>query len=144
MDGLSEAIALAAQAHAGQIDKGGQPYILHVLRVMLTCQADEQRIVAALHDVVEDCGYTVGDIRAQFGETIAAGVDAMTRRNGEDYDAFIDRCADHPIARIVKLADLADNMDARRLGREPTPSDTRRLHKYAAARATLSPPSTKE
>jgi len=136
-DALSAAIALAATAHAGQVDKGGRPYILHVLRVMLACQTEQERTVAALHDVVEDCGYTVSDIRAQFGGAVAAGVDAMTRRDGESYTAFIERCASDPIARVVKLADLADNMDVSRLGREITDEDGRRLRKYAAARDLL-------
>ena len=137
MDKLSEAIVLATQAHAGQVDKGGAPYILHPLRVMLACKTEDERIAAVLHDVVEDCGFWIGDIASQFGDTIAEAVDALTRACGETYPAFIARCAANPIARVVKLADLADNMDVTRLGREPTAEDNRRHWRYAEARNVL-------
>jgi len=134
---LSDAIALATQAHRGQVDKGGQPYILHPLRVMLACQTEEQRIAAVLHDVVEDSGFVMSDIASKFGPTIAYAVDALSRREDEDYDAFIARCAANPISRVVKLADITDNMDVRRLGREPTAADAKRIEKYERARAAL-------
>jgi (p)ppGpp synthase/HD superfamily hydrolase len=136
---LEAAIALAAYAHAGQIDKGGAPYILHPLRVMMACKGEKERIAAVLHDVVEDCGYEVTDLREQFGGTVSDAVDALTRRRSETYEAFIDRCAANPVARVVKLADIADNMDVRRLGREPTAEDNRRLLRYERARAVLFP-----
>jgi (p)ppGpp synthase/HD superfamily hydrolase len=136
-NGLSEAIVLAADAHRGQVDKAGQPYILHVLRVMLACKRDEQRIAAALHDVVEDCGYLAADLAPEFGDTIADAVDALSRREGETYAAFIDRCALNPIARVVKLADLADNMDLSRIRRKLTDQDFARMKRYEVARATL-------
>ena len=134
---LEEAIALAAQAHAGQVDKGGAPYILHPLRVMLACHGVDARITAILHDVVEDCEFEASDIRSQFGEAVGDAVEALTRRDGETYEAFVSRCAANPIARLVKLADVADNMDASRLGREPTAEDNTRLLRYERARETL-------
>jgi len=134
---LSDAIALATQAHRGQVDKGGQPYILHPLRVMLACQTEEQRVVAVLHDVVEDTGYTVSDIASEFGAKVANAIDALTRRRGEDYEAFIDRCAANPLSAFVKLADIGDNMDVSRLGREPNAADRTRLLKYGRARTLL-------
>lgn len=111
VENLNYAITLAAQAHAGQFDKGGSPYILHPLRVMLACKTEAERITAILHDTVEDCGIELGMLSEHFGGGVADAVDAMTRRQGETYEAFIDRCALNPIARVVKLADIADNMD---------------------------------
>ena len=134
---LSDAITLATQAHVGQVDKGGSPYILHPLRVMLACKTEPERITAILHDTVEDCGIELGMLRERFGGGVADAVDAMTRRHGEDYEAFIDRCALNPVARVVKLADIADNMDVSRLGREPTAEDAKRLDRYSSALLVL-------
>lgn len=134
---LEEAISLALSAHSGQRDKGGNPYILHPLRVMLKMTEPTHQIVAMLHDVVEDSGIDLVDIVGQFGTEIADAVDALTRRDGENYMAFIDRCAANSIAAKVKMADLEDNMDIRRLGRKPTEEDARRQAKYAEARGRL-------
>lgn len=137
MPTLEHAIALAAQAHAGQIDKAGAPYILHPLRVMLRCATNEQRMAAMLHDVVEDCGITLERLRAEgFPDAVVRAVEALTKRDGEDYDAFVRRAGADPIARIVKLADLADNRDLSRLP-NPTTKDRERLAKYERATAYL-------
>lgn len=132
-DKLSSAISMACQCHEGQTDKGGAPYILHPLRVMLKMTDEPSRIAAALHDTVEDCGLELSLIRHRFGADVASAVDALSRREGESYDDFIDRCAADDIARRVKLYDLEDNMDMARLGREPTIEDTRRWWKYGQA-----------
>jgi (p)ppGpp synthase/HD superfamily hydrolase len=112
---LDEAIVLATDAHRGQVDKAGAAYILHPLRVMLAQGDDVRRIAAVLHDVVEDCDVTPDTIRARFGDVVADAVVALTRRDDEDYDAFVARCAENPVARDVKRADIADNMDLSRL-----------------------------
>lgn len=130
MDKLSEAIMLATEAHAGQFDKGGQPYILHPLRVMLACKTEDERIAAVLHDVVEDCGVPLHTIRQGFGLAVEAAVDALTRRPDETYAAFIDRCSGNETASRVKLADLGDNMDLTRLIREPSAKDLSRMQRY--------------
>lgn len=127
---LEAAIALAVTVHSGQVDKGGEPYILHPLRVMLACKTGDQRIAAVLHDSVEDGGLELSLIRHRFGPDVATAVDHLSRRDGETYPEFIDRCGANGIARAVKLADLADNMDMARLGREPTIEDIRRQWKY--------------
>ena len=80
MSTLERAIALAARAHEGQTDKAGAPYILHPLRVLLAQTTDPARMVAALHDVVEDCGITLDDLRAEgSAEEVVQGVAAVTR-----------------------------------------------------------------
>jgi (p)ppGpp synthase/HD superfamily hydrolase len=112
MPTLEDAIALAVDAHRGQSDKSGQPYILHPLRVMFRCTTDAQRIVAILHDVVEDTSRTFDDLRKLgYPEDILAALDCVTKREGESYEAFVERAAANPIARAVKIADIEDNLD---------------------------------
>jgi (p)ppGpp synthase/HD superfamily hydrolase len=130
---LEDAVALAASAHKGQLDRGGQPYLLHPLRVMLRLHEEVDRIVAVLHDVVEDTSITLDDLRAAgYSEEICTAVDAVTKRPGEPYEDYVNRAALHPIGRRVKLADLDDNMH-RRLPHPPSESDLARLAKYRAA-----------
>lgn len=133
---LDRAIALAAAVHQGQVDKGGAPYILHPLRVMLRQLDDERRIAAVLHDVVEDGDITLDTIRADFGDAVAQAVDALTRREGESYDAFVDRCAANAIARDVKRSDIKDNLDLSRLP-TITPRDQERADRYRQALTRL-------
>lgn len=134
--GLEAAISLAALYHAGQVDKAGQPYILHPLRVMLKLDWASARIAAVLHDTVEDTNLSLDQIRGAFGETIAGAIDALTRREGEGYEDFIERCGANQIARAVKWADLCDNMDLSRLP-EVTAADRERNEKYRKARDKL-------
>lgn len=111
---LARAIAIAASAHAEQIDKAGRPYILHPIRVMqrVTPHGLEAQIVAVLHDVVEDTWISLDLLpRMGFSDEVVAGVDAMSRRDGEEYFAYIDRCGRNHLASLVKLADLEDNCD---------------------------------
>jgi (p)ppGpp synthase/HD superfamily hydrolase len=133
MPTLEDAIALAVEAHRGQTDKIGQPYVLHVLRVMFRCDSDTERIVAVLHDVVEDTGRTFDDLRRLgYSEEVLAALDCVTKRQGETYEQFVERAAQNPVARRVKLADLEDNMDVRRLT-QVSEKDRERLDKYVKA-----------
>ena len=130
MPTLEDAIALAADAHRGQRDKSGQPYILHPLRVMMRCQTEPQRIVAVLHDVVEDTGRSFDDLRELgYPDEIIKALDCLTKRDGEPYDAFVERAASDPIARVVKIADIEDNMDLRRLP-SVADKDVERIGRY--------------
>jgi (p)ppGpp synthase/HD superfamily hydrolase len=130
---LEDAILLAAQAHQGQRDRNGQPYVLHVLRVMLRVETDEQRTAAVLHDLVEDTPHSLEELRALgFDEHVVHAVDCLTHRDGEPYEAYVQRAASDPIARVVKVADLEDNMDLRRLD-EITERDLARFQRYLAA-----------
>lgn len=142
MNPLETAISIAVQSHQGQLDKSGQPYILHPLRVMFRCEGDLARTVAVLHDVVEDTPTTLEDLRnAGFSEEVLAALDCVTKRQGESYEAFVERAAANPIARKVKLADLEDNMDLRRLpSQDLTASATERLNRYIAAWHRLQKP----
>ena len=130
---LERAIAIAAEAHAGQKDKAGNPYLLHPLRVMLAVKAPEERIVAVLHDVVEDTPWTLDALRAEgFSRGVVNAVDALTRRKGEEYFEFVRRAVAHPIARPVKIADLRDNLDMTRIA-PPTSRDSERFVRYREA-----------
>ena len=130
---LERAILLAVQAHRGQVDRSGAPYILHPLRVMFRVETENERIAAVLHDVVENTDWTLDGLRAEgFPEEIVQAVDCLTRREGESYDDRVARAAAHPIARRVKLADLEDNMDARRLTRW-SEEDAARFERYHRA-----------
>lgn len=138
MSTLERAIAIAAEAHAGHIDKAGEPYILHPLRVMLALERHEDRIAGVLHDVVEDnVAWPLSALRAEgFSEAIIRAVDAVSRRDGEDYEAFVRRAAGNEIGRRVKLADLADNMNMMRI-KTPGPHDDERLERYRKAKKIL-------
>lgn len=119
---LEQAIALAALLHEGQRDKAGAPYILHPLRVMAKFKTLEEQRVAVLHDVMEDNGMTREvPLRRGLPEAEVEAIDALSKRQEEHgseagYMAFVERVAGNPLARRIKLADLADNMDTARLG----------------------------
>ena len=134
MSTLERAIVIAAEAHAGITDKGGAPYILHPLRMMMTMTSTEERIVAVLHDVCEDCpGWTFERLRGEgFSEEILAALDSVTKREGETYEEFALRAAINPIGRRVKLADLRDNSDLARIA-NPSVKDHQRIAKYVRA-----------
>ena len=130
---LERAIAIAATAHAGQVDKGGAPYILHPLKVMLRMTSLEERIVAVLHDVVEDCEISLDDLRKEgFSEEVLDAIESVTKVPGESYEDFVERAAQNPIGRVVKLADLEENSDLSRIA-SPSWEDLERVEKYRRA-----------
>ena len=133
---LERAIELAAHHHAGQRDKNGQPYILHPIRLMLACQSESARIVAVLHDTLEDTALTEADLRRErFSDAIVEAVLAVTRKRGESYTDFVIRCARVELAREVKLADLADNgrLDRAILNPRSVDRDVGRIRRYLLA-----------
>lgn len=107
----------AMHAHAGQVDKAGRPYYLHVLRVSGAGRTVAEQIVGALHDVLEDTKTTRLEIKLRFGDEILDAVVAMTHASGETYMDFVRRAAENSIARQVKKYDLRDNIN--RLGMLP-------------------------
>jgi (p)ppGpp synthase/HD superfamily hydrolase len=112
---LGKAVAIAAQAHQGQVDKFGAPYILHPIRLMMQMDSDEEKIAAILHDVVEDTDWTLEDLKAAgFSQVVLDAVDGLTHREHESYTAYVKRAKTNPMARKIKLADLEDNMDLQR------------------------------
>ncbi len=137
MPTLERAIEIAARAHAGQVDKAGQPYILHPLRLMLAVQGLHARMAAVLHDVVEDTPLGFDDLRAEgFPDEVIEAVRVLTKFDGESRIEAARRAAAHPLARQVKLADVSDNMDLSRIA-QPTEKDYARLREYEQVRALL-------
>mgnify|MGYP001418253065 FL=1 len=135
---LERAIEIAVTAHKGQVDKSGAPYILHPLRVMMSLETEGERIVAVLHDVVEDCEeWPLQRLREEgLPEELATALESVTRNDGETYTEFIERSKTNAIGRRVKAADLRDNMDLSRI-ENPTEQDHRRTKKYRRALSRL-------
>lgn len=131
---LEKAIEIATQAHQGQVDKYGAPYIGHVMRVMNLGRTEEEKICGVLHDVVEDTDWTFERLAAEgFGPDIIAALRCVTKESeDEDYDHFVQRTLQNRLACLVKLNDLTDNMDVRRM-LEVTTKDVARLNKYLLA-----------
>ncbi len=141
MSTVARAIEIAREVHQHQVDKGGAPYIGHPIRVANACQSEQAKMVAMLHDVVEDGasqGWSFERLRAEgFSEVVVAAIESVSKRDGEDYDAFVLRAAHNALGREVKLADIADNMDLSRIG-TPSAKDLARLEKYRRAKQLLS------
>lgn len=105
-----KALIFATRAHAGQRRNGGDAYIVHPIRVSHSVETDDQRIIALLHDTIEDTAVTYEDIEREFGKTIAEAVECLTHREGEDYRDYIGRVLKNEDAIAVKIADICDNM----------------------------------
>lgn len=135
---LQRALEIAVSAHSGVIDKSGCLYIFHPIRLVLKAETEEEKILAALHDVVEDCeDWTFDRLREEgFNDIILNALDRLTRRSDETYAEFIERCCGSVISIRVKLLDIADNMDIKRL---PTmeEKDLERFWRYYKARLRL-------
>jgi (p)ppGpp synthase/HD superfamily hydrolase len=137
MSTLERSIEIAAAAHAGQVDKGGQPYILHPLRVMLRVSGEHERMAAVLHDVVEDTSVTIVQLEQEgFPPEVVTAVRALTKNLGESRLEAAARAAVDPVARVVKLADNLENMDLSRIP-NPTEKDFARLGEYEQVRGLL-------
>jgi len=134
---LERAIKIATTAHTGQVDKADEPYILHPLRVMLTVSTPDERVVAVLHDVIEDSEISAEDLLADgFSTRIVEAVVALSKSRDQSYDQYIEGVALNPLARTVKLADLEDNSDLSRIP-NPTERDYERLEKYRRTRTFI-------
>ena len=108
---LERALEIATEAHDGQRDKTGRPYLEHCERVADAVDTLDEKIVSYLHDVIEKSGLTRGRLEAEgFSPAIVSAVDALTRREEEDDRSFVRRAASNPLARAVKRADLEDNL----------------------------------
>jgi guanosine-3',5'-bis(diphosphate) 3'-pyrophosphohydrolase len=127
---LDLAIKIAEKAHEGQFDKADQPYILHPLTVMAQMDDVESKIVAVLHDAIEDSDLSITELSQQgFPELITEAIAAITKLDGELYDDYLLRVMGNAIALKVKIADVSHNMDISRIA-NPTVRDFQRLEKY--------------
>ncbi len=130
VDTLELALQIAVKAHDGQKDKSGEPYIFHPIRVMQRCSTPKGKIVALLHDTVEDTDVTFEELEAAgFESETIDTLRLVTHEKGVPYDDYIDALVRDPVAVEVKLADLEDNSDIRRL-KEIGAKDVERLKKY--------------
>jgi len=131
-DLLKKAEAFASEMHSGQVDRGGVPYIEHPKAVASKLEGETEKVVAWLHDVVEDTEATVQEIREMFGDEVADAVSVLTHEEGVPYLDYIRKIKGNEIARKVKMADLSHNMDVSRL---PilTDADWKRVEKYKKA-----------
>ena len=136
---INKAIDLSYNAHHGQKDKAGRPYFTHPFTVAMSMDTETEICAALLHDVVEDTGVTLDDLRKIFPPEVVNTVDTLTHRNGESYDDYIRRIKASPVAKKVKLADIAHNMDVTRIsGDEVLCSEyEKRRKKYERAREIL-------
>ena len=134
MSTLERAIEIATEAHKGQLDKSGKEYIGHPLRVMEMGKTEDEKIVGVLHDVIEDTDWTFEKLEAEgFSPEVIAALRCVTKiTENENYDDFIDRVKKNPLAVAVKINDLSDNMDIRRLP-YLSDKDVKRLKKYLKA-----------
>ncbi len=134
---LEKAIHFAVRAHEGQKDRYGEVFILHPLRTMMRLDTEMEKIVAVLHDVVEKSDRTLEDLRHEgFSEEVIDAVDRLTKRPGEDYEVHIERARMSPLTRKVKIADLEDNMDPKRIV-DFSEDDKKRLERFHRSWAEL-------
>ena len=132
-ENTNKALRLAYEAHAGQFDKSGVPYVFHPLHLAEQMEDEESIIAALLHDVVEDTAWSLADLRAMgFPEKALEAVALLTHDPAEPYLSYVARVKENPIVRRVKLADLRHNSDLSRI-KKVTERDLKRVEQYAAA-----------
>lgn len=128
---IVRAFLIACKAHKGQKDRGGKPYIFHPLNVAIHSKGKDAKIVALMHDVVEDSDMSLCDIKG-FSKNIMDALDVMTHRKYVKYMTYIEVISENPLAKKVKMKDLEHNMQIRRI-KNPTYEDFERVRKYIDA-----------
>lgn len=137
MSDLTKAIKIMLDVHSEQKDKSGEPYILHPLRVMEQMDTEEERITAVLHDVLEDSYYQLTDLeKLGFSETVINNLKILTRSKDQAYEGYITGVKKSPAAAKIKIADLKDNLNVKRL-KQLNEEDLERLNKYLKALKVL-------
>ena len=137
MSDLQRAIEISVTAHKGQVRKDGSPYVLHPLRLMMSVNSADEKIVAVLHDVVEDTDITMQQLEDEgFSKQVLAALRLVTHDDGTSYEDYITNIKGNPIARAVKLADLRDNTNVFEIPKLSA-KDLQRLEKYHRAYKTL-------
>lgn len=134
---LINAFSIMLKAHKGQKDKAGKLYIFHPIRVALMSKGYKTKIVALLHDVVEDSNITINELSKHFDEEVILAVDCITKKKGQNYQEYLTTVKDNKLARKVKIADLTHNIDLSRL-KNITEKDINRRDKYLKAIEFLS------
>lgn len=130
MSNLNKAISIAATAHDGQFQKNGLPYILHPIHVMNNVNSLNEKIVAILHDVVEDTEVSIEKLQTEgFSNEITEAISLLTKTEGTEYTSYIEKIKSNELAKTVKLADMKHNIDCLRLN-ELNDYDLKRIKKY--------------
>jgi hypothetical protein len=130
---IEKALEIVIKAHKGQTDKAGKPYIGHLLRVMQMGMTEDEKLCGLLHDLIEDTDFSFDMLEAEgFPPRIIDALKCLTKRKNESYDVFIDRVLTNKLATAVKINDLKDNMNIKRLD-EIRQTDIERLNKYLKA-----------
>ena len=132
-----KAMNVAYNAHHGQKDKAGAPYIFHPIHVAEQMEDETTTCIALLHDVLEDTSVTLAELEREFPKEVTEALKLLTRAPGTDYLEYVRKVKFNPAARAVKLADLAHNSDEGRLRVLPPAVRARLEEKYAKARAVL-------
>ena len=136
----TKAMRLAYDAHYGQFDKAGLPYVFHPLHLAEQMTDEISTCVALLHDVVEDTDVTLEDLKEEFPLAVVEAVELLTHKKETRYSDYIERLKSNPVAKKVKLADIAHNSDESRfsgVSHHDTEGIERRRIKYARAKAIL-------
>lgn len=126
------ALLISFKSHFKQFDKGGNWYILHPLRIFFKVKGKKEKIVALLHDVIEDSNTSLKSLEKYFDKDILIAIDCITRKKDQDYFEYLENVKNNPIAKIVKIEDLKDNMNLNRL-KKITKNDLDRNKKYNRA-----------
>ncbi len=136
---LDLAKEVAIRVHSGQFDKSGEPYIEHPFRVMCMCKTDDERIVAVLHDVVEDGAETIESITSMFRPDIGAAINLLAHRKGDSYVKYVHKIrVAAGLALIVKRFDIIDNLNFHRMMKLDSNTRKRLLVKYYRGMRVLS------
>lgn len=130
------ALEFATNAHKGQVDKAGVDYILHPIAVAALLSDDTEKVVALLHDTVEDCDVTIDELETLFGCDVAAAIKLLTKTDGYVYEDYLSAIKKNNLARKVKIADMTHNSDLSRI-KKPTQKDIDRAEKYQKGIAFL-------
>ena len=131
-----KAMIIAYNAHQGQVDKSGIPYIYHPIHIAEQMQTEEECIVALLHDTVEDTNVTFETLEKEFSKEVIEALKLLTHDKSVDYMDYVKNLKNNPIAKKVKLADLYHNSDITRM-ENPTQKDIERKEKYHKAISIL-------
>lgn len=133
MSNFDKALDIAVEAHKGQTDKAGHPYINHPFRISTKMDTKEEKIVALLHDVLEDSNLTISELSSYgFSQEVLNAICCITKTKAENYDLYIEKVKTNELATKVKIADLIDNINLSRLSTVSI-KDINRTRKYLDA-----------
>ena len=136
-EATKKAMRLCYEAHRGQTDKSGVPYVFHPIHLAEQMRDEDTTVTALLHDVIEDTVYTFDDlVKMGFSENVITALKLLTHDKSVPYMEYVAKIKENPVAKAVKLADLAHNSDLSRLNSVDDKARSR-IQKYEAAKKLL-------